>query len=241
LHKTPLQTKRILLAISVAFLLAFLLATIFRTNFHTIDLQVNAWTPTTRTAPLTTLALGIATTFETGSLVLISIVISGLLFLKHRKHLGLLLFGAMGGDALLVTVLKSINQVVRPTNGAYVASGFSYPSGHSAAVVVFVGILAYLVLRRYQNAGTKAAVGIGTGVLVGVVGFDRVYLNVHWFSDVWGGWLFGAFWLTFAVSVFVWLESDGKFGSARFIAVANWLYVVAGVVSVLVVMSGFVI
>jgi len=240
LHMTQSSTRGILLAVSVAFLAAFLLATIFRSNLHTIDMIVNLWTPTIRIPALTTLALEIATTFETNTLVVFSIVISGLLALEHRKHLGLLLFGAMGGDALFVAVLKSIYQVTRPLNGIYVSSGFSYPSGHSAGVVVFIGILAYLAMRRYHNTRSKLLIGTGVGISVGVVGFDRVYLNVHWFSDVLGGWLFGAFWLTFAISVFVWLESKGNFGSDRFNAVANWLYVVAVGVSVLVVALGFI-
>jgi hypothetical protein len=68
----------------------------------------------------------------------------------------------------------------------------------------------------------------------------RLLAFVHGFSDVLGGWLFGAFWLTFALSVFVWLESADKFCSEKFEVVANWLYVVAVVVSVLVVASGFI-
>jgi undecaprenyl-diphosphatase len=240
LQKALLQTRRNLLVVSAVFLLAFFVVTIFRPNLQTIDTQVNLWTPTIRTPILTTFALGIAVTFQTNSLVLISMVISGLLFLKHRKHLGLLLFGVMGGDALLVAVLKSVDQVARPTNGIYATSGFSYPSGHSTAVVVFVGILVYFALRRYHTMRAKVTVGMGMGALVGVVGFDRVYLNVHWFSDVLGGWLFGAFWLTFAISGFIWLESKGKLSSAKFNILANWLYAIAVLVSVLIVALGFI-
>jgi undecaprenyl-diphosphatase len=241
LHEQRTNTRQILLAVSVAFLIAFGLVTFFRPSFQTIDLQVNLWTPTIRTPTLTTLAQGVSLAFETNSLVLISIVISGLLFLKNRKQWGLLLFAAMGGDALLVTIIKTIEHIARPTNGLYTALGFSYPSGHSVAVVVFVGTLAYLTLKRCHNIPVKAAIGAGFGGLVAVVGFDRIYLNVHWFSDVLGGWLFGAFWITFVIAVFVWLESAGKFCSARFNVVANWLYVVAFVVSILVVVSGSIV
>jgi undecaprenyl-diphosphatase len=203
-------------------------------------MQINVWTPTIRTPTLTTLAIGVALSFETNSLLLIAIVVSGLLFLNRRKHLGLFLFGAIGGDALLVTVFKVAVQEVRPINSIYAASGYSYPSGHSAAVVVFVGALAYIALRRYRSIYAKGGIGSGFGALVGIVGFDRVYLNVHWFSDVLGGWLFGAFWLFFVVWVFDLLEIAGKFKSVRFNVVANWLYAVSVVFSVLVVALGFI-
>ncbi len=83
---------------------------------------------------------------------------------------------------------------------------------------------------------SRALIAVGMGAVVGVVGFDRVYLNVHWLSDVFGGWLFGAFWLSFVVLVFRQLRMGGKVESERFSVVANWLYVVAVVVAVFVVL-----
>jgi membrane-associated phospholipid phosphatase len=76
----------------------------------------------------------------------------------------------------------------------------------------------------------------GIGAVVGVVGFDSIYLNVHWMSDVFGGWLFGAFWLTFVILLFRQVQMTGKVESERFGVVANWLYVVAVLVAVFVVL-----
>jgi len=202
--------KRHLFIEGLFFLMGFLLITIFRTNFHSIDTSVNLWIPSIQFGALTILAIGVAIIFDTTSLVILSLIISGVLYLKNYKMQGLLLLGAMGSDAVLVSVLKSVEEVARPTNAIMADSGFSYPSGHSAGVIVFMGVLAYFAWQHWQGTRSRALIGVGLSVVVGVVGFDRVYLGVHWLSDVFGGWFFGAFWLSFVVLVFRQLQGKGK-------------------------------
>jgi undecaprenyl-diphosphatase len=230
------KTESTLFAACLFFLLGFLLLTLFRTSFHSIDSTVNLWIPSIQSELLTFFAEGIAIIFDTTSLVVISLVISGVLFLKNYKAQGLLLLGAMGGNALIVSVLKAIEHVTRPTNRILFDTGFSYPSGHSASCVVFGGMLAYFAWRHWQSMHSRASIGVGLSAMVGVVGFDRVYLNVHWLSDVFGGWLFGAFWLWFVILLFRQVQMSGKVESERFGVVANWLYVVSVVVAVFVVL-----
>jgi undecaprenyl-diphosphatase len=213
-----------------------LLVTLFRANFHQIDVEVNQWIPSIQSATLTFFAQGVALFFDTASLAIFSLIIAGFLFWKNYKAQGLLLLGAMGGDALIVSALKAFEHVARPTNNILFDTGFSYPSGHSAGCVVFVGVLAYFAWRHWQSTLSRALIGVGFGSVVGVVGFDRLYLNVHWLSDVLGGWLFGAFWLSFVILVFRQLQLSGKVESDSFGVAANWLYGVAVVVSVFVVL-----
>lgn len=213
-----------------------MLATLFRANFHQIDVEVNEWIPSIQSSTFTFFAQGIALLFDTSSLAIFSLIIAGFLFLKSHKAQGLLLLGALGGDALIVSALKTFEHVARPTNNILFDAGFSYPSGHSAGCVVFVGVLAYFAWRQWQSILPRVLIGLGLGSVAGIVGFDRLYLNVHWLSDVIGGWLFGLFWLFFVIFVFRPLLMLGKVESKRFGAVANWLYVVAVVVSVFVVL-----
>lgn len=222
------------------FFLAFIALVTLRSSLHGIDSVVNAWMPTVQTPVATVLMEGIAFVFDTTSLVFISIAVSAVLFLKHRKDYGLFLLGAMGGDALLVTIIKTLDKVARPVNGLVVDSGFSFPSGHSAGVVVFVGMLAYFAWRQWSSTRIRAGVAGIYAALIVVVGFDRVYLNVHWLSDVFGGWLFGASWLSFVILLYGWFDSRGSFRWKDFDKVANLLYVVAVVVAVLVAVSGVV-
>ena len=235
-----LTQKRTLL-FCIGFLLAFLLVTIFRASFQSLDAAANLWIPSLQSGTWTFSAQAIAILFDTPGLVLLSIVISGALFLKNHKPEALFLLGAMGGDALIVSTLKVLGEVTRPTNAIAQGNGFAYPSGHSAGIVVFAGILAYFAWRHWQSTRSRVGIGVGLGVLIGVVGFDRVYLNVHWFSDVFGGWLFGAFWLLFVILLFRWFECRGSFQESRFNAWANWVFVVGVVVAVLVALSRFIV
>jgi membrane-associated phospholipid phosphatase len=228
--------KRSLFIACLFFLVGFLLITIFRINFYSIDSSVNLWIPSIQFEALTILAIGVAILFDTTSLVILSLIISGVLYLKNCKGKGLLLLGAMGSDAVLVSVLKSVEEVARPTNAIITDSGFSYPSGHSAGVIVFMGVLAYFVWQHWQSTRSRALIGVSLSVMVGVVGFDRVYLGVHWLSDVFGGWFFGAFWLSFVVLAFKQLQGEEKFESKKSSLVAKLLYVVAVLVSVFIIL-----
>ncbi len=227
-----------LFLVCIAFFIGFLLVTFFRASFHSIDIAVNLWIPSIQSDVLTFFANGIAFIFNSTSLVIISLAISGILFHRNYKSEGLLLLGVMGGDALIVSALKTLEHVARPTNAIVHDAGFSYPSGHSAGCVVFVGVLVYFAWRYWQDKCSRALIGVGAGVVIGVVGFDRVYLNVHWVSDVFGGWLFGAFWVLFVILMFHHFKVASKFESERFGLVIKLLYSVAVVVGVFVVLYG---
>jgi undecaprenyl-diphosphatase len=236
-HKLAPSLRQLSTACLV-FLLGFLIVAFFRTSFHSVDLSVNAWIPSIQTTLMTTIAKGIAVVFDTIILAIISLTISGILFLKNHKALGLLLLGAIGGDALLVSLVKTMAQVARPTNAIFAYAGFSFPSGHSAACIVFGGVLAYFAWRHWQSLSHRVLIALGLSTVAGVVGFDRLYLGVHWVSDVIGGWLLGAFWLSFVVLLFRILHGAGKVESRRFCLVAWVLYFIAIMAVVFVILLG---
>ena len=142
--------------ICLVFLAGFLLVTFFRGSFSIINVNVNLWIPTIQSSPFTVAAKGIAIAFDTTILVIFSLILATFLFVKNYRAQSLLLLGAMGGDALIVSVVKSLDHVTRPMNGIMGDSGFSFPSGHSAGVIVFCGVLAYFAWQYWKNAGARA-------------------------------------------------------------------------------------
>jgi len=89
----------------------------------------------------------------------------------------------------------------RPLNAFYIEDSFSFPSGHAAVAVAFYGFCAYILFRLCEQWKWKAnAMMIGVS-MIAFIGFSRLYLGVHYLSDVWGGYLIGALWLLFGITL----------------------------------------
>ncbi|MDR0797156.1 MAG: phosphatase PAP2 family protein [Nitrososphaerota archaeon] len=176
---------------------------IFRTDFQSIDKTVNLWATIIHTDTATVLAKGIHYAFDTIVTAVASAAIAGFLFMKGRKIQSVLLIAAVGGNALFVAAIKTITQVIRPENQLLHDSSFAYPSGHCASTIIFVGLLTYYAWVKCGNSQHIKVAAVSIFSLVTIfVSFDRIYLNIHWLSDVIGGCLFGAFWLSFYIILY---------------------------------------
>jgi undecaprenyl-diphosphatase len=122
---------------------------------------------------------------------------------------------ALGLGSALVYALKLIFDRARPVEGtAYDAHGASFPSGHSFTALVLYGLLAYLVWQ-ITTAGWARALAVVFAVFATIgVGLSRIYLDVHWTTDVLGGWLAGAAWLVFSVALVRFLEARRRHRAA---------------------------
>jgi membrane-associated phospholipid phosphatase len=139
------------------------------------------------------------------------LILAVYLFYRNYRKYSVLLLAAMGGDALIVSITKTLIQSPRPLNGLVYDAGFSFPSGHVTASIVFSGLLAYFAWQHWKSLKAKTVSGSLVITVTSIVAFDRIYLNVHWFSDVLGGLFFGLFWLTFSLWVFRYVEKIKKF------------------------------
>lgn len=196
-----MHQRRILLATTL-FVICFFAVAFSRDSFYWVNLSVNMWSASINTGFFTLPAQLIAVIFDTTALAAISVVVSILLFIFHYRRYGLLLLGAIAGDALLVGLFKTVIMSPRPLNGLVAESGYSFPSGHSTGSVVFFGVITYFVWNNWGSKKVKALTGGLYFSVTAVVGFDRIYLNVHWFSDILGGVFLGAFWLTSCILLF---------------------------------------
>jgi undecaprenyl-diphosphatase len=173
-----------------------------------IDLQTNSWATSIQTDSFTAIAVVIAYIFDTTSLTVLSLAFAVYLFYRNYRKYGVLLLAAMGGDALIVSIAKTLVHSARPLNGLVYDTGFSFPSGHTTASMVFCGLLAYLAWQHWKSTKAKTASIALSITIISIVSFDRIYLNVHWFSDVLGGCLLGLFWLAFILWVFRSVENN---------------------------------
>lgn len=118
-------------------------------------------------------------------------------FLLKRQYAGfLLLVAALGGGQLLSKLLKLYYGRARPeyVNGTHFVDNFSFPSGHAIVATVVYLTLGALLARFVPTRPQKIYV-LGTAVLLTfIVGLTRVYLGVHYPTDVLGGWMVGLLW-----------------------------------------------
>lgn len=96
---------------------------------------------------------------------------------------------ALANSALKIAIARERPDLLEPS---VVEHGFSFPSGHSALGMVAYGILAVLVGRSRLAAPVRAAVILGLGVVVALIGLSRIWLGVHYPTDVIAGWTAGA-------------------------------------------------
>jgi undecaprenyl-diphosphatase len=200
--KKPLKKRRTIIFISSLSLACFLLITFFKGSFSSVDSSVNSWSASIQSAQLNKIAELISYGFDTTSLLAASVLIAAYLLYKHHKKDVLLLAVGMIGNALLIAVTKSLVHSARPLNGIISEQGFSFPSGHVVSAVILFGMLAYFAWKHRKSKKIKIFSSLVFLIVAFAVGFDRIYLNIHWLSDVLGAYSLGVFWLTFSILLF---------------------------------------
>ena len=190
-----------MLFVCALFLSGFLLVAALRTVFTQVDAYVNSWATSMHTSFLTITAEVVSFAFDTNTLLVLSLFTATCLFYKRFLREGVLLLSAMGANALCVETTKILVRSSRPLNGLVQETGYSFPSGHASATVVYLGLLTYFAWLHLKNVRVKNVLNVAFAVVAALVGFDRVYLNAHWLSDVIGGYMLGAFWATLSILV----------------------------------------
>jgi undecaprenyl-diphosphatase len=130
----------------------------------------------------------------------IGLVAGSLLWLMGRRAYAALLAAGVGGAWIIYPVLKRVFDRPRPRLFEWRtedAVSSSYPSGHATMAMVLLVLLAYIVHRLSGRRRTSVAATLLAGAAVALIGASRVYLGVHYPSDVIAGYLFGFIWAVF--------------------------------------------
>jgi undecaprenyl-diphosphatase len=150
-------------------------------------------TPTLTTFFLVVTALG---SIET--IALLGIIIAAVLAWRRQwLYLGTWIV-AVGGSVALDRLLKELFARPRPffEHPLLLETSYSFPSGHAMESFVLYGMLAYFAVLALKTWRARTAVVFGAALLVLLIGFSRMYLGVHYFSDVVAGYAAGGVWLS---------------------------------------------
>jgi undecaprenyl-diphosphatase len=150
------------------------------------------------------LAAGIAYVFGPVGMPIVALAAAGALALRRRSRTPVTLVAAASAGSLLMTLTgKDLIHRHRPPHRSAIPpyeSSPSFPSGHTLNATTVVGVLSYLVASEQKTPARKAAIVGAAVVTAATVGFSRVLLGAHWFTDVVMGWVSGSGWLALVIT-----------------------------------------
>ena len=189
-------TLRLKLGLALLTLLFFVLASVF-TRFPG-DLATLLWLQSPQSPWLTKTAMIVSYSGDTPiALSMMGVAVFLLLVRRRRDVAAMMLLSLIpiwAGNQLKLVVGRSRPEYllldVAPTS-------LSFPSGHALFAAIFGGLLVWLAEEAIQSPFIRRSVQVALGLLILAVGWSRVYLGLHWPSDVIGGYMYGllAVWL----------------------------------------------
>ena len=179
------------------------------TNITAQDYDIGAVFYNFRNASRTPIIIGITRLADFETQVLVAVVVTLFLILLKKWRTGLwyglmVLFGA----GLLNGGVKSFYARIRPDQIDHLIEqgGYSFPSGHSMGSMIIYGGILFIILRYIKSKRRKLGfekwvLGLLFGLLILAIGLSRIYLGVHYPSDVIGGFSLGFSWLLFSIGL----------------------------------------
>jgi membrane-associated phospholipid phosphatase len=151
------------------------------------------------------------------AMVVFSVVGAALLWWRHYRLLAVGWAIAAAGGGLMNMGTKLLIDRERPPvqilrDEAATETSKSFPSGHSMGSIIGYGMLGYVITLLVRRGAERVAAIALLVVLVLLIGFSRIYLRAHWFSDVLGGFAIGTFWVSLCIT---WIETHRRRLRAR--------------------------
>jgi undecaprenyl-diphosphatase len=149
---------------------------------------------------------------STGVLALMVLASAGFLAMTRKAHAALFVLASVVGGTFLSQAMKWSFARPRPDLVPHGAEAFSasFPSGHSMMAAVVYLTLGALLARTQPDRGVKTYILAIAVTLTALVGVSRVYLGVHWPTDVLAGWALGGVWALLCLLVMQWLQTRGQ-------------------------------
>ncbi len=132
----------------------------------------------------------------------VSIVVAAyFLFRKRFLYLATYISAILGGNILQLALKLAVHRG-RPISVSSLisAEGFSFPSGHAMMSVIFCGMIVYFIIRKMHSWRLGVFMVMAAGFIIFLIGLSRIYLQVHYLSDILAGYAVGLFWLSICLT-----------------------------------------
>lgn len=209
------------IVISLLFLFLFLGVAqdvIFKDPLVSVDQRILNLIPSIRTPEQTGFFSFITFLANWQSVVFVSLLVVIILFTKKQKFAALLFSGALLAGEGGVFVLKQLIGRMRPEQALSLITedSFSFPSGHAVAATVIFGMVSYFLIKSVQHSVSKLLIFLGYIATIFCVALSRIYLGVHYPSDVIASMLFGGLVVSIFITIFEINERYSTFAKAKF-------------------------
>ncbi len=167
-----------------------------------LDVRIARWLRDRATPHLTTAMLFFTHLHSTLAIGIYSAVAAGIMASRRQWRRVVTVLVCIGGGLALNVLMKHAFQRGRPVleEPLLTLSTYSFPSGHVVGSTLAYGLLVVFVFRRSRSLPLRALALVGAGMAIALVAFTRLYLGVHYLSDVIAGFLEGVAWLTLCLS-----------------------------------------
>ncbi|KYZ74999.1 hypothetical protein AXX12_15580 [Anaerosporomusa subterranea] len=218
-RQRPYLTVIIGLAVSALFLALFskiASETLYENEMHGFDSAVTSFIRYPAGQALDLFMLSVT---ELGSgivMLTVTIIMLAVFMLRGWRREAIALLICLAGAGVLNQVLKVLFARSRPDLfGLVEEAGYSFPSGHSMVSFCVYGFLAYTFSRNFSSFRQRGLVFLAAGIVVALIGISRIYLGVHYPTDVLAGYVAGGTWLGFCTSWLHWREYRAERRSGR--------------------------
>ncbi|MBU2542667.1 phosphatase PAP2 family protein [Patescibacteria group bacterium] len=133
--------------------------------------------------------------------IVFAIILSVILWMKNKKWQISVLWLTLIGSEVFTYVTKLIVNRPRPEYAVFLEHSGSFPSNHATVAMAFYGFLIYLLLQYLKNKRERFLIATLGIIIILTIGFSRLYLGVHYFSDVLTGYLVGLLWLCIGINL----------------------------------------
>ena len=171
-----------------------------------LDLYVNNFVFENAKLFITDIMLIATNIFSPTIITLVSAVIIIYFLYKKNFQYSLIAGLSLGGGYLFTFLIKNIVMRARPENAFLLVNGYSFPSGHSVAATIFFTLLIYFFIVKIKSMIWREILIVISVFSILLTAFTRVYLGVHWLSDVLAGIGLGLFWVTSVILLFKYIS-----------------------------------